>query len=170
MDMEDSTTKEEIATTLATIGGCSTNELRVSDIQRTAKGVRIAWLQCSVEAAIMILNEEKLRIGWATVKCEMAPPKPLRCFKCLETGHSRQNCRSEIDRSNNCYNCGELGHSAAQCNKNPECIICKYYRKRYDHRIGSTRCTSITQEERRGVRNRRADDHAEIVLNDNGNV
>lgn len=156
-NMEETTKKEEIRTVLTAIGGCNAEDIRVSEIQVTARNVRIAWIQCPVEAAIKILDEKRIRIGWTTVRCETVLPKPLRCFRCLETGHSRQGCTSEIDRSNNCYNCGELGHSAADCRNKPMCMLCKFYNKRCDHKIGTIRCTPVTQEERRNVRYRRTD-------------
>lgn len=54
--MEDTTSKEEIASAFSEVGGCGVNELRVSDIRRTAKGMRIARIQCPIETAIKILN------------------------------------------------------------------------------------------------------------------
>lgn len=153
--IDETTNKEEITDALSRVGDCKKEEIRVSDIRRTMRGIGIAWVQCGVETAIKILEKERISIGWTTVRSEVAAPRPMRCFKCMEMGHSRYNCKSSIDRSSNCYNCGEIGHNAVNCIKKPSCMICKYYDKPHGHRIGGNRCAPITAEDRRRHRDRR---------------
>lgn len=102
---------------------CCEDDIRVSDIIRTERGIGVVWLQCPIPVAIKLIENEKMRIGWATVRCELASVRPLRCYRCLETGHSRYNCTSSVDRSGTCFCCGEIGHRASECRNRPSCII-----------------------------------------------
>lgn len=79
----------------------------------------------------------------------------LRCYRCLEAGHSRNSCNNNMDRSDKCFNCGESGHVAATCTRKPKCMICTYYGKEANHRLGGDRCIPPTQRERNMAGNRR---------------
>lgn len=125
LGLEETTSKEEITDVVTSVGEGMMEDIRVSEIRRTARGMGIAWVQCPVEAAIKIIEKEKIRIGWTMVRCERTAPRPMRCYRCMETGHSRHNCRSSIDRSGNCYNCGETGHTAINCKNRVSCMTCK---------------------------------------------
>lgn len=112
------------------------------------------WIQCPLEAANNIIKK-KVIIGWTAVHCVLLENRPMRCFRCLEIGHSRNNCHSEIDRSNRCFNCGEDGHVAGNCQKKPKCIVCEHYGKASGHKLGGTKCIPPTKFERRTAAGRR---------------
>lgn len=152
---DETTDREEITKEIIRICECGEDDIRVSNIRRTMRGTGIAWVVCSVETAIKLLEKGRVRIGWATVRCETANTRPLRCYKCMETGHSRYNCRSSIDRSGNCFNCGELGHTANNCANKPRCMVCKQYGKPHGHRMGGNECRPITSEDSNNFRDRR---------------
>lgn len=69
-------------------------------------------------------------------------PHPLQCFRCLEGGHVRDQCKSETDRSRRCYRCGKEGHKAQQCDDAPKCPVCADLGRPANHRAGNKACTS----------------------------
>ncbi|XP_011684316.1 PREDICTED: cellular nucleic acid-binding protein-like [Wasmannia auropunctata] len=81
-----------------------------------------------------------LRVGWSTTKVDLLKKRPVQCYKCLATGHVRERCPSDVDRSLSCFNCGTAGHLARECNRPPTCPICREAGRRYDHRAGSEEC------------------------------
>ncbi|XP_059061649.1 uncharacterized protein LOC131854544 [Achroia grisella] len=42
-------------------------------------------------------------------------PRPMRCYRCLLTGHVGQRCTAKEDRGGVCFRCGQDGHKAASC-------------------------------------------------------
>ncbi|CAH2063645.1 unnamed protein product, partial [Iphiclides podalirius] len=65
-----------------------------------------------------------MRIGWSYVHVESLKPRPMKCFRCLEIGHTRLQCTSEVDRSDICYRCSAPGHKAAACLAKPHWAVC----------------------------------------------
>ncbi|XP_059059521.1 uncharacterized protein LOC131852804 [Achroia grisella] len=41
--------------------------------------------------------------------------RPLRCYRCLLTGHVGQRCTAKENRGGACFRCGQDGHKAATC-------------------------------------------------------
>lgn len=152
---DEATNKEELIEEMVKICECEKQNMRISEVRRTTRGIGFAWITCSLDVAIKLLETNKARIGWTMVRFEMANSRPMRCFKCLEAGHSKYNCRSAIDRSGNCFNCGEMGHTANNCVNRPSCMICIQYNKPHRHRMGGNECHPITIEDRRRNRDRR---------------
>lgn len=157
---DETTDKEEITNEIIRICECRHEDIRVSNVRRTIRGIGIAWLVCTIEVAINLLEKNKIRIGWSMVRCEIASARPLRCYRCMETGHSRFNCRSSIDRSGNCFNCGKLGHTANGCTNRSSCMVCRYYGKPHAHRTGGPGCGPVTTEDRRNLRDRRPEENS----------
>lgn len=129
-------------------------EVKISARRTTTRGNGIVWIQCPLEAANNIIKK-KVIIGWSAVYCALLENRPMRCYRCLETGHSRYNCNSEIDRSDRCFNCGETGHVAAVCREKSKCMICQFYGKTEGHKLGGNKCIPPTKSERRAAANRR---------------
>ncbi|XP_059056184.1 uncharacterized protein LOC131850044, partial [Achroia grisella] len=80
--------------------------------------VRIARPTKTAEMRVMGLDDGRIRIGWVSAAVELLRQKPLRCFRCLESGHVLARCSHEEDRSGLCYRCGvpealsQAAHSA----------------------------------------------------------
>lgn len=74
--------------------------------------------------------------------------RPLQCFRCLESGHARDQCKNDIDRSKRCYRCGKEGHKAQECEDTPRCPVCGLGEA--NHRAGNKACTSARIRRRVG--------------------
>jgi hypothetical protein len=117
--LDISVTLDEVAAAVAEAGHCNAGDVKVDEIRVTSQGLGSVWLHCPLTAATRICNaydgRGKLQVGCSTATVCSLPKCKLQCFKCLETGHVRQNCKSTTDRSNQCYRCGEPGHQAKNC-------------------------------------------------------
>ncbi|XP_052756690.1 DNA-binding protein HEXBP-like [Galleria mellonella] len=68
-------------------------------------------------------------------------PRPMRCYRCLLSGHVAQWCTASVDTSGGvlCFRCGKAGHKSAQCTaQSPACGFCAAEGRKSDHRVGST--------------------------------
>lgn len=167
--LELTTSKEEITEAIVNLGNTSLEEVKVSDIRLDNRDLRTAWIQCSIKAAIKLMEKRKVEVGWTTVICELMENKPLRCYRCLETGHSKANCRNTIDRSGTCFNCGARGHVASACSNPPNCLVCRHYGKQANHRVGGYKCVPSTIDERSNTRNRRPENKIGRPISNNEN-
>ena len=117
--LDISVTLDEVAAAVAEAGGCNAGEVEVDEIRVTPQGLGSVWLHCPLTAAKKICSaydgKGKLQVGCSMATVYSLPQCNLQCFKCLETGHVRQNCESKTDRSDQCYRCGESGHQAKNC-------------------------------------------------------
>lgn len=145
----ESTTPDEVAAAVARIGGCQESEVRVGEIRFPPRGMGSAWVRCPVVAARKVVLAGKLRVGWVMTQIDLLPPRPLQCFKCLERGHTRAQCRSEEDRSGRCYRCGGDGHLLKNCVAAPKCALCADRGKPADHRMGGPACHPPPAKRRR---------------------
>lgn len=155
--LDDSITPQEVTAAIAGVGNCPVSDVKTGAIRRWASGMGSVWAQCPVIAAKRIAATGRIRIGWISAKVEILPPRPLQCFRCLEPGHVKQQCKSEKDRTGQCFTCGETGHKAKECSGTPRCSLCADRRMDAKHRLGSRACTSmavtqINQGVRRGTR------------------
>ncbi|XP_026825046.1 uncharacterized protein LOC113561838 [Ooceraea biroi] len=137
--LDDSVTSDEVAQVIATVGECTTQEVRVGQIKPMRNRLGIVWAQCPLTAAIKVANQKKICLGWMMVKAELMKAKPLKCYRCLEVGHVAQNC-TRTDRKGICYRCSTTGHRSADCLATPYCVLCKEAGVAADHRIGSAAC------------------------------
>ncbi|KAL6416582.1 hypothetical protein ACFW04_013335 [Cataglyphis niger] len=122
---DDSVAPSEIAETIAEIGGCSPKDIKMGEIRKLKNSLCTVWIQCPLASAVKASKSGKVRIGWTVARIVLLKARPIRCYKCWETGHLRNNCKSSVDRSFACYNCGSSGHSARVCDSSPSCPICK---------------------------------------------
>lgn len=137
---DDSVSQEEIARTLAQVGNCKAEDVKIGSIRVMRNGLCIAWAQCPIAAAIKITKDSKIRLGWTLARVERIRTRPIQCYKCWEYGHVRDRCTSRVDRSNACFRCGEKDHMATKCNAELQCIICKEKGRDDKHRLGSSKC------------------------------
>ncbi|KYN22494.1 hypothetical protein ALC57_05105 [Trachymyrmex cornetzi] len=143
-DIEDSTTKDDIIAAISKKGGCPKEAIKLGDIIPANNGLGTAWLKCPVAAAKKVTNDRKIRIGWTVVRTELLPERPVQCYRYLETGHVRNQCRNEKDRTMASYRCEQNGHTAKVCKEQVHCIICAERDLKANHRLGSQACGSCT--------------------------
>lgn len=132
--IDAATTKEEVEESLRRVTGAKEGEITVSALRPTRDGNQAATItaqNCSIPA---LLGIDRIKVGWVTCRLRQRV-SILRCFRCLETGHTSQKCKGP-DCSRMCYNCGQEGHKAKDCTNSMYCIGCKID----GHKLDSMRC------------------------------
>jgi hypothetical protein len=107
--------KEELRQALASAAGCGSAEVQVGEIRTTRYSLGTVWIRCPVTGARKLARDAKVALSWSTAMVTAIPKRPLQCFKCLELGHVRTTCTSNLDRGHLCYRCGVCGHRARRC-------------------------------------------------------
>lgn len=148
-DLEDSIMPDEITYVITQEGGCHHSEVRVGPIKRGNDGLGVAWVRCPLSAAVTIANKGRVQVGWTNARIQLLDQRPLQCYKCLEGGHVRDSCKSEVDRSKRCYRCGTEGHKAQGCYAPPRCPVCADLGRPANHRAGNKACSSAHTQRRR---------------------
>lgn len=138
--LDDSVTSGEVTAAVALSGACGVEAVTCGEVRPGASGACAAWVRCPVAAAKRILAAGRLPVGWGSARVELLDARPLRCFRCLEPGHVRALCASEVDRSDQCYRCGEPGHKAGACHAKPRCTLCAAAGRPTEHACGSRIC------------------------------
>lgn len=138
--LDDSVSSGEITEVVAELGECKPGEIKVGLLRPMFNGLRSAWVQCPLAAAVSISSQARVRIGWSMIRVELLRAHPLQCFRCWEFGHVRRSCKAELDRSKNCFRCGRADHVARSCQEAPFCVLCADKNRRSDHRLGSASC------------------------------
>lgn len=149
--LDVSITKEEIKLAIANEGGCSTQDVTVGNIKTSPRGIGFVWARYPLAEATILERKKTIKIGWASVKVNLLPPRRLQCFRCLKTGHTKARCDEKVDRSDLCYNCGQKGHRSINCSAKTKCVICEEAGRAYNHRVGGPRCTAPPSRGRIGV-------------------
>ena len=123
-EVDESVTAEEITAKVAEIGGCGTEDIRAGSMGTGRGGMGTLRLQVPTVAAKKVLDAGRLLVGWVSASVRAVEVGPLRCFRCLCTGHTRPMCPSDADRTGLCYRCGKEGHKAKGCQAPPSCVVC----------------------------------------------
>ncbi|XP_049870366.1 uncharacterized protein LOC126369845 [Pectinophora gossypiella] len=135
--LDDSVTAEDLVAAVARVGQCASDQIKPGEIRRDKTGLGSVWLRCPVFAAKKVSEGGRLLVGWVAAQVKLLETRPMRCYRCLEPGHVRASCVSEVDRSDLCYRCGQPGHIGQKCSAAPHCTICEAAGKPADHRMGS---------------------------------
>lgn len=149
--LEGSITPEEAAEAIATKGACRQSEITIGDIRETVPGQRSFWARLPLIAAKKASEGGHINIGWSRACVVLLDARPLRCFKCLAKGHTRETCLGSEDRSDWCYRCGESGHVARSCATPPRCPICADIGRKADHVLGGKDCASPPKRTKGGA-------------------
>ncbi|XP_047985768.1 translation initiation factor IF-2-like [Leguminivora glycinivorella] len=122
-ELDDSVSPGEVVASVAKVGGCSEGQIKAGEVRQDASGLGTIWLRCPVVVAKKVVEADRgrLQVGWVRAAVKLLDQRPIRCFKCLETGHVRANCTNDADLSDACYRCGKPGHKAAACSEEPRC-------------------------------------------------
>ncbi|XP_059056093.1 uncharacterized protein LOC131849971 [Achroia grisella] len=98
------------------------------------------WVRCPVAAAKALIEAGRVKVGWTMARVQSLDPRPMRCYRCLLTGHVGRRCTAGEDCSDKCYHCGQGSHKAARCAEpSPKCWYCAAANRNSDHRVGSTK-------------------------------
>ncbi|GGS28697.1 hypothetical protein GCM10010252_78100 [Streptomyces aureoverticillatus] len=138
--MDISATPSEVVAAIALAGQCPQADVQVGEIRKVPRGMGTTWARCPAQAARAICHAGKLSIGWSEAKVLALEQRSLRCFKCLEVGHTGKLCTGEEDRASRCYRCGAEGHRAATCTEPQKCPLCTDRGHKGDHKLGGTQC------------------------------
>ncbi|XP_032690633.1 uncharacterized protein LOC116853609 [Odontomachus brunneus] len=156
-NLEDSVTAAEIPAAVAGSSGGDPSDVGWGGgLRRAPNGLATAWIQCPVSVAKKVAEAGRIQVGWGLARAEVLAARPLQCFRCLEEGHVRQHCRSEINRSGLCYRCGGPGHQAAECTGRLSCPVCSTADKEVAHRLGGEACLAFQKNKGIGRKNKGA--------------
>ncbi|XP_029164494.1 uncharacterized protein LOC114935763 [Nylanderia fulva] len=145
---DESVTADDIFELVSRLGGCRNEQIKVGAIRRLPNGNNMVWVQCPVDAAILVAEKKRLRIRWTTARVEMLQKRPTQCYKCWRKGHIRNNCPFKEDYSKVCFRCGGNDHPVKICTADIKCRVCADKNLSANHRVGSNKC-SLDQDERR---------------------
>ncbi|XP_059049985.1 uncharacterized protein LOC131844992 [Achroia grisella] len=98
MGLDDGTDGEEVAAAVAQQGECAAAAVKVGEIRRGASGLGTCWVRAPLAAVKRITTAGRIKIGWVSAAAELLRQKPLRCYRCLESGHVLARCSHEEDR------------------------------------------------------------------------
>ncbi|XP_059061652.1 uncharacterized protein LOC131854547 [Achroia grisella] len=139
-DLDDSATAEDVVAAVVRQGGCAELSVKTGEVRRTPSGVGSIWVRCPVAAAKALTEAGRVKVGWTMARVQSLDPRPMRCYRCLLTGHVGRRCTAGEDCSDKCYRCGQGGHKAARCAEpSPKCWYCAAANRKSDHRVGSTK-------------------------------
>jgi len=117
--------------------------VRLGPFRRSARGVQTAWACCPLSVACKLAEQQRIEVGWSSMRIELLSARPIQCFRCWHYGHVRSNCRSKVDRKGLCFGCGSEGHSLRDCGTKPLCVVCRDSGFSHQHRLGSVSCGSM---------------------------
>ncbi|XP_061705673.1 uncharacterized protein LOC133516669 [Cydia pomonella] len=133
---DESVTPEILKREVAARGRCLEDQVSVGAIRMAANGTG------SVTAAKVVVTAGRIVVGWSAARVEALEQLPLRCYRCMGTGHTRPLCPSPVDRGSWCYRCSKPGHMSRDCSASaPWCAICHHAGLKAGHVMGGLACT-----------------------------
>ncbi|XP_041985146.1 uncharacterized protein LOC121737557 [Aricia agestis] len=148
--LDDSVTKEDVMAAVITKTGCSSEHVKGGDIRTGPGGTGSIWVQCPVAAANTLVAAGRLLVGWSSARIQLLEPRAMKCYRCLELGHTARRCQSEVDRGQLCYRCGQAGHKASDCSAKPHCVVCSAAGRNPNHTAGGKGCVPPKKGRKRG--------------------
>lgn len=140
-DLDEITSQEDIISSIKEhIPGIGTVQKEDIKMRTRSDGTQTATITMAAVDANRMLEVGHLRVGW--VRCRIRERSaPIRCYKCLDFGHTASHCTSKTDRTGLCLRCGAKGHMAKACSAKPKCLICKQDEKGgNEHATGCFQC------------------------------
>ncbi|XP_061729128.1 uncharacterized protein LOC133534049 [Cydia pomonella] len=139
--LDETATPELVAAAVIAKGGCPKEQVKVRNIRMVRIGGGLALVQCPVTVANVLIAAGRLTVGWASAQIRALSVEPMRCYKCMGTGHTRATCPSLVDRSELCYRCSKPGHKVAECRAEPFCAVCHQAKRPHRHHMGGKGCS-----------------------------
>lgn len=114
IDLDELTTKEEVAAALLKAIGSDANEdmVKVTGLWPVRGGQQVATAQIPTS---FVGNVTNVRIGWTQCRVRPRCPEPLRCYRCHGYGHGSRDCKGP-DLTASCRRCGSTEHKEKTCN------------------------------------------------------
>jgi len=141
---DESVTPDEIAEVISGCGGtCRAEDIRVGVIRQSQRGECTVWVQAPASVGVPVAAEREITVGWNKPKVALLKGRPLKCYRCMATGHVQRRCPCPVDRTRCCFNCGEEGHFAAYCRNRPHCPPCAGRRLPANHKPGGASCVPV---------------------------
>ncbi|XP_074036343.1 uncharacterized protein [Leptinotarsa decemlineata] len=132
--MDATITENDVSETISKIISKEADTFEVRALRPAYGNRQNATLVMSANDADKLIELKSVKIGWTM--CRLAErQKQIRCSRCWEHGHFKDQC-SGPDRRNFCLRCAEEGHRAVECHNGPYCIYCRIE----GHQSGTTKC------------------------------
>jgi hypothetical protein len=137
---DESVTPDQIKGEVAAKGRCPEAQIEVGKV-RWVNGSGAVIVRCPIIVAKALAEPGRLMLGWSSARVEALEPLPMRCYRCMGTGHTRAMCPSPVDRSDCCFRCSRTGHLARDCSApTPWCAVCHHAKLAAGHIMGGSSC------------------------------
>ncbi|XP_052742921.1 uncharacterized protein LOC128198958 [Bicyclus anynana] len=77
--LDDSVTKEKLVAAVVRAGNCTTQVVKVGDLQLGPRGMSTATVHCPIEVAKVLSDAGRLLVGWSSAEVQVLEQRPLRC-------------------------------------------------------------------------------------------
>ncbi|XP_056647415.1 uncharacterized protein LOC130452165 [Diorhabda sublineata] len=122
MEVDPFISPSELRDSIVTWTGLKNADIVVKGMRESRGGGQTATIAVREEMAAALRSVDKVKIHWQYCKVRERFT-PLRCFRCLEYGHSTYQCKGK-DRGRCCFSCIKEGHRAQECLNEAWCLSC----------------------------------------------
>lgn len=113
-DIDEWTTKEEVARAVAATVGVEDESTKILGMRKLFGGSQAAIILMKTNLATKLLRAGRVLVG--LISCRVrTKDNVVRCYRCHLVGHMSNGCQG-TDRSECCWRCDEPGHKAVDCN------------------------------------------------------